>query len=69
MEGVFLFNKDFILRIYNGIFRVKIDYGVGKFFLLLEMDVWKDVIVMMFKIFNEKGKKVGKFGKFIVFFY
>ncbi len=68
-EGASPFNKDFTLRTHNGISRAKIDYGVGKPFLLLEMDVRKDVIAMTLKTFNEKGKKVGKPGKFIVPFY
>lgn len=68
-EGAAPFNKDFTLRTHEGISRAKIDYGVGKPFLLLEMDVRKDVIAMQIKTFNEKGRKVGKPGNFVVPFY
>ena len=68
-KGAAPFNKDFTLRTHEGIARAKIDYGIGMPFLLLEMDVRKDVIALQIKTFNEKGKKVGKPGKFVVPFY
>lgn len=63
------FNKDFTLRTHEGISRAKIDYGIGKPFLLLEMDVRKDVIALQIKTFNEKGKKIGKPENLVVPFY
>ncbi len=52
------FNKDFALKTNSGISRAKINYGED--FLLLEMDVRKDVIAMRLKTYNSKGKKIGK---------
>ncbi len=61
------FNKDFTLKTNNGISRAKINYGDD--FLLLEMDVRKDVIAMQLKAYNSKGKKIGKPSELIAPFH